>query len=123
MRKVGEITIETGIPRLETRGRKVSDEYVALIEARVGQSFTSHKSRDTLYQIARNLGIKVNITSAGKDGWRVFKARKRVLWKRKSLIPNGLKAYSANHGREKALDPVSHSKTWKSKEGSTRQSR
>lgn len=67
------ITIENDVPIIETRGRPVSEEYIALVKMKPMESFTSHKSRDSLYQIARNLNKRVTILWAGPDdGWRVF---------------------------------------------------
>jgi hypothetical protein len=67
------LKVEDGIPLIETRGRTTSAEYLKLIEMRVGQSFVSKKSRDSLYQIARNQKTPVSIKSAGRLGWRVWK--------------------------------------------------
>jgi hypothetical protein len=75
----------TDIPIIETRGRPTSPEYAKLVRMPVGASFTSKKSRDTLYQIARNLGIKVTVLSARPgEGWRV--------WKRSDPIPDAIVA-------------------------------
>jgi hypothetical protein len=72
------IIIENDVPFFESRGRPVSPEYAALVKLRDGQSFTSKKSRDSLYQIARNLGFRVSIMWAGdEEGWRVWKRGRR----------------------------------------------
>lgn len=127
MERIGELLIEK-VPYIETRGRPVSDEYVALLQTKVGKSFTSHKSRGSLYQIARNLGIEVSITSAGEHGWRVFKTAERVIlrrnrqpWRLKPLIPKGQKRYSSPYGRE--MDSVSDKETRQLKKGASRQGR
>lgn len=67
------LTIQSGIPIVETRGRPPSEEHVALLTMAIGQSFDSSKSRESLYQIARTLGVKVRILSAGKGVWTVWK--------------------------------------------------
>jgi hypothetical protein len=73
------ITIEDNIPVIESRSQPVSAEYAALCRMKVGQSFTSHKSRDSLYQIARNLRIPVTVLWAGtEEGWRVWKKGERL---------------------------------------------
>jgi hypothetical protein len=76
-----KITIERGVPIVETRGRPTSDEYLKLLVMEIGESFVSSKSRDTLYQIARNLHIPISIKSAGEQGWRVWKIGPRNLQK------------------------------------------
>jgi hypothetical protein len=81
METIRNIPIEEGVPIIETRGRPTSDEYLTLLLMKPGRSFTSSKSRHTLYQIARNLGIPVEIRSAGEDGWRVFKTGERDMHK------------------------------------------
>jgi hypothetical protein len=90
MEKIGNIVLEEGIPYVETRGRPTSDEYLALLVTKVGRSFVSQKTRHSLYQIARNLGIKVTITSAGDKGWRVYKRGKRVLRDKRIVRKKGL---------------------------------
>src|SRR5215472_3891984 len=67
------IELEDGVPLIETRGRPPSVEHAAMKRMKVGQSFPSRKSRDTLYQIAKNVGIEVSVRSAGKQGYRVWK--------------------------------------------------
>jgi hypothetical protein len=73
------IPIDRDVPFIESRGRPVSPEYGALVKLRANSSdsFTSKKSRDSLYQIARNLGFRVTIMYAGEDGWRVWKRGNR----------------------------------------------
>ena len=84
---------------VETRGRPTSEEYLTLLCIKVGDSFVSGKSRDTLYQIARNLRIKVSIKSAGEQGWRVWKMSDRA--PRKSLLSNHQKTkVRVHYGRE-----------------------
>jgi hypothetical protein len=79
MEQAPTIVIEDDIPIIETRGRPVSPEYANLVKMKVGQSFTSKKTRDSLYQIARNLRIRVTILPAGPDeGWRVWKKGERI---------------------------------------------
>jgi hypothetical protein len=67
------LIIEDNVPITETRGRPPSDEHVKLWTMRIGQSFVSKKRRETLYQIARSMGVKVRIMSEGDQGWRVWK--------------------------------------------------
>lgn len=101
MATIRNVVIETDVPLVETRGRPASDEYVILLLIKVGESFVSKKSRDTLYQIARNLGIKVSIKSAARGRWRVWKKSERVLrGTRNPLISDEVKEYDPRHGRE-----------------------
>ncbi len=58
---------------IETRGRPPSEEHVSLLTMKIGESFVSGKSRESLYQIARTLGVKVKILSEGNGEWRVWK--------------------------------------------------
>jgi hypothetical protein len=81
-----KVKIERGVPIVETRGRPTSDEYLKLLLMEVDDSFVSRKSRDTLYQIARNLQIKVSIKSAGREGWRVWKIGPREFKRRKTFL-------------------------------------
>lgn len=67
------LTIDQHIPITETRGRPPSEEHVALWNMRIGDSFVSRKRRETLYQIARSMGVTVRIMSEGDEGWRVWK--------------------------------------------------
>lgn len=67
------LTIQTGVPMIETRGRPPSEEHVALLTMKLEDSFESTKSRESLYQIARTLGVKVKILSAGRGKWTVWK--------------------------------------------------
>lgn len=67
------LIIQTDIPMLETRGRSPSEEHVALLTMKIGQSFVSGKSRESLYQMARTLGVKVKILNEGNGEWRVWK--------------------------------------------------
>jgi hypothetical protein len=63
---------KTIVPFKETRGRPLSDEHRALVNLQIGESFTSGKRRETLYQIARSIGVKVSIMKCA-EGWRVWK--------------------------------------------------
>lgn len=106
MENIGTIRTEEGVPAFETRGRPTSDEYLALLLMDVGKSFVSQKSRDTLYSIARNLGIEIRTRSAGEKGWRVWKLSERVLRPKpdKALIPLGIEEYSLPHHGKAKLD-------------------
>lgn len=62
------------VPFRETRGRPHSEEHKALVKLQVGESFVSSKRRETLYQIARAIGVKVSIMKNTEgEGWRVWK--------------------------------------------------
>jgi hypothetical protein len=72
------ITIQHGIAPSETRGRPPCDEVIALLKMQVGDSFVSPKRRGTLYQLARNTGVKIRImkdanSPSRKPAWRVWK--------------------------------------------------
>jgi hypothetical protein len=67
------LTVQTDIPMIETRGRPPSEEHVKLLTMKIGHSFVSSKSRDSLYQIARTLQVKVKILTEGDGLWRVWK--------------------------------------------------
>jgi hypothetical protein len=68
---------ELNVPIIETRGRHPGEEHMALRHMRVGSSFVSRKRRETLYQIARVAGIKVQILQEGDGLWRVWKRSER----------------------------------------------
>jgi hypothetical protein len=70
------LIVEKGVPIIETRGRPPSEEHVTLLTMPVGESFVSPKSRESLYQIARSLGIQVSVMSEGDGRWRVWKKGK-----------------------------------------------
>lgn len=108
METIRNIVIEEGVPRVELRGRPTSDEYLALLLMDVGKSFVSSKSRDTLYQIARNLGIEVEIGAAGKKTWRVWKRSDRVLRDKKAaaLLRRARKTLISKGPGEYALPEV-----------------
>jgi hypothetical protein len=91
--------IEREVPYVETRGRPTSQEYLDLYMAEVGESFVSRKSRDTLYQIAKNLRIEVQISSAGPDGWRVWKRSERMTPEQWALH----RSYKRLHRQRKSL--------------------
>lgn len=60
----------------ETRGRPPTDERMALLTMRIGESFFSTKRRETLYELARSMATEVGILEDeedGKKGWRVWK--------------------------------------------------
>jgi hypothetical protein len=70
------ITIQHDIAPSETRGRPPCDEVIALLKMQVGDSFTSPKRRGTLYQLARNIGVKIRIMKDANSRvprWRVWK--------------------------------------------------
>lgn len=70
------VTIDKEIvPFEESRGRPHSEEHKTLVKLQIGESFTSSKRRETLYQIARSMGVKVSIMKdKEKPGhWRVWK--------------------------------------------------
>lgn len=66
------IQVQDNIPMVETRGRPPSEEHLTLLNMRVGSSFVSKKRRETLYQLARSIGVKVRVMREGK-AWRVWK--------------------------------------------------
>jgi len=71
-----EYPIESGVPMIETRGRHASEEHIKLLSMAIGQSFFSPKRRETLYQCARSIGVKVRILTSeweGIKGYRVWK--------------------------------------------------
>lgn len=69
------IKIEQGVYMSETRGRPPCDEHMTLLTMPVDSSFVSSKRRETLYQLARDMAIKVRIleTEKGSGVWRVWK--------------------------------------------------
>jgi len=67
------IKLETGVDMIETRGRPPSEEHMLLKSMKVGESFLSTKRRETLYQIARAIGVKVRILQEADGVWRVWK--------------------------------------------------
>jgi hypothetical protein len=67
------IKVETGVTMIETRGRPPSEEHMLLRTMLVGDSFLSTKRRETLYQIARAIGVKVKILAEADGVWRVWK--------------------------------------------------
>jgi hypothetical protein len=67
------LKVELDVPVIETRGRPPSEEHMNLRNMPVGASFVSSKRRETLYQIARALGVKVRILQEGEGLWRVWK--------------------------------------------------
>lgn len=78
------------IPFIETRGRPISPEYATLVKMRVGQSFISKRTRDSLYQSARNLGMRVTIIwDTVEEAWRVYKrtdiAQGRIVRRKRSV--------------------------------------
>jgi len=76
------LVIEKNVPMYQTRGRPPSDEHIALLNMQIDDSFVSLKRRETLYQIARDMGVKVSILPEGEngnEGWRV--------WKRSGKMP------------------------------------
>jgi hypothetical protein len=99
------LTIDDNVPITETRGRPPSEEHVKLWTMRIGQSFVSTKRRETLYQIARSMGVKVRIMSEGKDGWRVWK--KSIPMPREERIAKAklARARAKAHRRHKTKDP------------------
>lgn len=98
------LTIDNNVPITETRGRPPSDEHVALWTMRIGESFVSNKRRETLYQIARSMGVKVRIMSEGDQGWRVWK--KSIPMSRDERIAKAKLARArARSRRQKVKDP------------------
>lgn len=67
------LKVELGVAMIETRGRPPSDENMQMKNMPVGASFVSSKRRETLYQIARALGVRVRILAETKKTWRVWK--------------------------------------------------
>lgn len=88
------LIIEDNVPITETRGRPPSEEHVKLWTMRIGQSFVSNKRRETLYQIARSMGVKVRIMSEGDEGWRV--------WKKSNPMPREERIAKAKVARARA---------------------
>src|SRR5215469_5217838 len=72
-----EYPIESGIETIETRGRHASEEHNKLLTMRLEESFFSPKRRESLYELARSIGVKVRILEAegphGEQGYRVWK--------------------------------------------------
>jgi hypothetical protein len=66
------LTVKLNVPIYETRGRPASDENIFLWSGPVGSSFFSQKRRQTLYQIARQIGVRVKIVAGEEKGKKGF---------------------------------------------------
>jgi hypothetical protein len=69
------LKVETGIPVAETRGRRPTEDHLKLLEMPCGASFVTSRFRETVYQIARRLKMRVRILRENEAAgtWRVWK--------------------------------------------------
>jgi hypothetical protein len=82
------LKIDDNVPLIETRGRPPSDEHLNLLnmplDLEFPHSFVSSKSRETCYQIARTLKVKVRILPESNGKWRIWKLSEVGEYQRKN---------------------------------------